>query len=184
MDTISRENNSMLPVGGIIVGGIALLIAAYAAVTLSQVKKAVAEQDAKLAKIEDVEKAANGAANATDKIAKDLDTLRRTTQNAFNEVGPLLGSLQASVTKLEETSKKSPATATKDGKDKKGGGEVVAGPGEYVVKAGDTSGAKIARDHGVTLSDLQAVNPSVDWNKLKVGQKLKMPQAAAPAPKK
>ena len=33
-------------------------------------------------------------------------------------------------------------------------------------------GAKTA---GVSLADLQAVNPGVDWTKLKVGQKLKLP---------
>ena len=62
--------------------------------------------------------------------------------------------------------------ATKDGK--KGGGPVVAGPGEYVVKAGD-GGAKIAKANGVSLSDLQAVNPGVEWTKLKPGQKVKLP---------
>jgi LysM repeat protein len=61
--------------------------------------------------------------------------------------------------------------------DKKGGksGPAVAGPGEYVVKAGD-GGAKIAKASGVSLSDLQAVNPGVDWTKLKVGQKVKLPK--------
>ena len=36
--------------------------------------------------------------------------------------------------------------------------------------------AKIARDHGVSLPDLMAVNPGVNWSKLKVGDKLKLPQ--------
>jgi hypothetical protein len=31
MDTISRENNSMLPMGGVIVGAVALIIGGYAA---------------------------------------------------------------------------------------------------------------------------------------------------------
>ena len=43
MDTISRENNSMLPVGGIIVGVIALLLGGYAAISLSKVNKALAD---------------------------------------------------------------------------------------------------------------------------------------------
>jgi uncharacterized protein YoxC len=51
MDTISRENNSMLPVGAIIVGVIALLLGGYAAITLSKVNKTLAEQEGKLAKV-------------------------------------------------------------------------------------------------------------------------------------
>jgi LysM repeat protein len=51
----------------------------------------------------------------------------------------------------------------------------VAGPGEYVVKSGDT-GVKIARANSVAIGDLQAVNPGVNWNSLKVGQKVKLPQ--------
>jgi LysM repeat protein len=53
-------------------------------------------------------------------------------------------------------------------------GPVVAGPGEYVVKAGD-SGAKIARANGCSLTDLQKVNPNVNWTKLKPGDKIKLP---------
>ena len=60
---------------------------------------------------------------------------------------------------------------------KKGGesGPAVAGPGEYVVKSGD-GGAKIAKANGVSISDLVAVNPGVDWTKLKVGQKVQLPK--------
>lgn len=162
----------MLPVGAIIVGGIALLLAAYAAVTLTQLKKSIAEQDTKLAKIDTVENAANAAASAAEKTAKDLKELQRSTQNAFNDVGPILVDLQGKVTKLEATAQKPVAQSS----DKKGGkGPVVAGPGEYVVKPGDASGAKIARDHGISLADLQAVNPGVNWNRMKIGDKLKLP---------
>ena len=51
----------------------------------------------------------------------------------------------------------------------------MAGPGEYVIKAGD-SFAKIARAHGMSAADVQAVNPGVDSSKLKVGQKIKLPK--------
>ena len=44
-----------------------------------------------------------------------------------------------------------------------------------VVKPGD-SGMKIANANGVSLGDLQAVNPGVNWNGLKPGQKLKLPK--------
>jgi LysM repeat protein len=52
----------------------------------------------------------------------------------------------------------------------------VAAAGEYIVKSGDT-GARIAREAGVSLGDLLAANPGVDWNRLRVGQVIKMPRA-------
>src|SRR5262245_19823266 len=48
MDTISRENNSMLPVAAIIVGVIALLLCGYAAISLSKINKTLTEQETKL----------------------------------------------------------------------------------------------------------------------------------------
>ena len=92
------------------------------------------------------------------------------TNKAFTEtVGPAIASLQDKVTKLEDAVKKPVVVA------KGGGGPVDAGPGEYVVKAGD-SGAKIARANGVSLGDLTQVNPGVEWTKLKPGQKIKLPK--------
>ncbi len=176
MDTISRENNSMLPVGAIIVGVIALLLGGYSAITLSKVNKTVAEQQEKLAKIDAVESAANQAASSTEMLKKQYNDLRAQTQAGFDQVGPLLGRLQESVTKLEEAAKK-PAPAAADAKKagKKGAEPAVAGPGEYVVKPGD-SGMKIANANGVSIGALQSVNPGINWNALKPGQKLKLPK--------
>lgn len=56
----------------------------------------------------------------------------------------------------------------------------------YTVKAGDNLG-KIARQHGISLSDLRAAN-NLNTSRINVGQKLKIPAAAtesaspAPAP--
>lgn len=171
MDTISRENNSMLPVGAIIVGVIALLLGGYAAITLSKVNTRLADHDNKLARVEAVEAAANSASAAADRTSKDLQALRQQTQSGFNEISEAIRNLVTTVTKIEESGKK-PVVAAKDGK--KGGEAAVAGPNEYIVKAGD-GGTKIAKTAGVSLADLQAVNPGVDWTKLKVGQKLKLP---------
>lgn len=172
MDTISRENNSMLPVGGIIVGVIALLLGGYSAITLSKVNRAIADQQAKIDKIDSLESQVGTAAAAAEKSGKDVQALTRSTQDAFNQVGGELGNLRMGLTKLEEAAKK-PAPAPAAGK--KNGEAATAAPGEYVVKAAD-SGAKIARAQGVSLSDLQAVNPGVNWNKLAPGQKIKLPK--------
>jgi LysM repeat protein len=171
MDTISRENNSMLPVGGIIVGVIGLLLGGYSAISLSKVNKTLADHQVKVDKVDAIEAQAGAAGQAADKAKGDIASLTRSTQTAFDSVGPALAALREDVTKIQESMKK-PAPAA----GKKGSGEpVVAGPGEYVVKAGD-SGAKIARSQGVSLGDLQTVNPSTDWTKLKPGQKIKLPK--------
>ncbi len=173
MDTISRENNSMLPVGGIIVGAIALLLGGYAAVQASKANKAITDNQPKIEKIDAIESQATSAAAAADKASKDLAARMREVQDGFNTIGPEIARLSGAVTKLEEAQKK-PVAAPNS---KKGGEPVVAGPGEYVIKGGD-SGAKIAREHGVSLSDLMAVNQGVDWNHMKPGQKIKLPSTA------
>ena len=173
MDTISRENNSMLPVGAIIVGVIALLLGGYSAITLAKVNRTLSEQDAKFAKLEQIETTANAAANASEKAAKEYQNLRTSTQEAFNQVGAELSRISGSLVTLQESTKKpaaAPATK-KDGKSE----PATAGPGEYVVKPGD-NGMRIANASGVSIGDLQAVNPGVNWNTLKVGQKLKLPK--------
>lgn len=174
MDTISRENNSMLPVGGIIVGVIALLLGGYSAITLSKVNRSIGEMQPKVDKVDALEDQIRTATTAAEKSGKDVQALTRSTQDAFNTVGGELSSLRAGLTKLEEAAKK-PAPVADNKGGKKSGEPVVAGPGEYVVKKGD-GGASIARANGVSLADLQAVNPGVNWSKLAIGQKIKLPK--------
>ena len=162
----------MLPVGGIIVGVIALLLGGYSAITLSRVNKTLALHDEKIAKVDGMESQITTVATSADKATRDGASLARTTQDAFNTVAAELGNHRAALTKLEESTKKPVAAAP----GKKAGGEpAVAAPGEYVVKSKDT-GATIARANGVGLGDLMAVNPSVSWSKLKVGDKVKLPK--------
>lgn len=169
MDTISRENNSMLPVGGIIVGVIGLLLGGIALLQISKVNKTLLDHQVKIDKVDAIEGQAGAAAATADKAKNDVAALQRSTQSAFDTVGPALASLREDITKMQEAAKK-PVVAAKGG-----GGPVVAGPGEYVVKPQD-SFAKIARAHGVSIADVQAVNPNVDSAHLKVGQKIKLPK--------
>lgn len=57
-----------------------------------------------------------------------------------------------------------------------------AGSSVYVVKKGDSLGA-IAQNHKVTLKALKAANPGIDYDKIKVGQKINIPAASATATK-
>jgi LysM repeat protein len=171
MDTISRENNSMLPVAGVVVGVLSLLIGCYAVIKASTLQKTVAAHEEKIAKIDGLESQLGSVSASADKSARDVSSLSRTTQDAFNTVAADLGNIHASITKLEESQKR-PAPAAAKGGSKE---PAVAGPDEYVIKGGDT-GAKVARAQGVSLSDLMSVNPSVNWTSLKVGQKIKLPK--------
>ena len=168
MDTISRENNSMLPVGGIIVGVIALLLGGYSAIKLSSVGKTLAAHEEKLAKVDALESQVSSTAATADKASRDLASLTRSTQDAINQIGTMIGDINAKITKIEESAK-APARSAK------GGAPAVAGPDEYIIKAGDTF-AKIARAHGTTIDAMQQVNPGVDSSKLKIGQKIKLPK--------
>ncbi len=160
----------MLPVGGIIVGVIALLLGGYSAIKLSSVNKALAAHEERLARVDAVESQAATSAASAEKAARDVNALSRSTQDAFNQVAAELGNLRAGITKLEESAKAAPVATRSTG-----GAPAVAGPDEYIIKSGDT-GAKIAREKGVSLADLQAVNPGVNWTRLAVGQKIKLPK--------
>jgi LysM repeat protein len=168
MDTISRENNSMLPIGGIIVGAIALALGLYLLAAVSKVKNQVADQQEKVNKIDDISAQVSAANSKADNVSSQIAGLQKSTQDAFNAVGNELGTIKGDVATLKEPRTHSAA---------KGGSKepVVAGPGEYVIKSGDTL-AKAARANGVSLSDLEAVNPGVDSKHLKVGQKIKLPE--------
>jgi LysM repeat protein len=169
MDTISRENNSLLPVGGVVIGVIALVIGGYAAVSLSKVNRTLAAQADKVARIDDIASQVSSAAAASDKDARDISVLQKSTQDAVNQLGTELATIDEKIKHMEEAHV---AKAVKGGAK---GEPAVAGPGEYIVKPGDT-GAKIARANGTSIADLTSVNPGVSWSHLKVGEKLKLPE--------
>ena len=107
-----------------------------------------------------------------DKSAKDIGSLSRSTQDAMNTIAADLGNIHASITKIEEAQK---AHAAAKGA-KAPHGEVVAGPGEYVVKPGDTFSKIGKANGGFSGADVAAVNPDVNPSKLHPGQKIKLPQ--------
>lgn len=168
MDTISRENNSMLPMGGVIIGVVALILGGYSVIALSKVKATLAQQADKVAKIDDIASQVAAAAQTSDKAARDITTLQNSTQAAVNQLGTELATLDEKVKHIEESHVAKAAKGPK-------GEPAVAGPGEYIVKPGD-SGSKIARANGCSLADLTSVNPGVSWTHLKVGEKLKLPE--------
>ena len=106
MDTISRENNSMLPIGGIIVGALALILGLYSAVSLSKVRTQLAQQQEKVDKIDDISAQVSAASSKADAVKSSLDSVAKQTQDAFTAVGNSIGTIQAQLTKLQETPKR------------------------------------------------------------------------------
>jgi len=172
MDSISREINSYMPIAGVVVGLLAVLLSIVALTQISKLSKKVPEGLAdSVAKIDVIESEARSATSLAEKANGGINSLSRSSQEAFNAVASQIQEVKGEVVKMQEAAKsKAPAPGSVKGPK----GPVVAGPGEYVVKAGD-GGTKIAKANGVSLEDLKAVNPSVNWTKLAVGQKIKLP---------
>jgi LysM repeat protein len=175
MDTISRENNSILPIAGVLVGVLALILSGVALAKLSSANRQIAELKDSMTKVDALEAevrsattSADQARSAAESTQRGLNSLQTSVQGALDQVGAELGKLRADMQAAQ-----APRAAAKAGAAEKG--PVVAGEGEYVIQKGDY-GAKIAKNHGVSLADLQAVNPGVDLAKVRIGQKIKLPK--------
>lgn len=187
MDSISRESNisSYLPIAGLIVGGLAILLSIVALVKSSAANKDSAAHIASLeSKIETIEGIARNADNnamqgrqaqqSISKLASDVQRALTQAGDAINENRSNIDAIKTALAKPRATSTTTAATAS-SGTAAPQRAAAVAGSDEYIVKSGDT-GSKIAASAGVRLADLMSVNPDVNWNRLHVGQKLKLPK--------
>ena len=173
MDTLSRDSNnsgSILPLVGVIAGGLALVLAIVALVKLSTLQKTVMGQADEIAKIEPLSTEMRASAA---KAANDLKALHDGFQNAFNDVGTTVGAINARITKIEDAMKK-PVAAT-GGKGAPAPTGVMNADGTYSVAPGDTL-SKIAKKFAVRVDAILAENPGVDPAKLRVGQKIHIPK--------
>jgi LysM repeat protein len=170
MDNISRESNSSyLPVAGAILGGLALLLSIGAFIKVTSTKTDLTAQISSVSdKADAAETAARTAQSGVDTNHGDIVKVANEMNDSFAKAGSMIGTIQADIKTLQEAKAKPSATS------KAGTGPVVAGKDEYLVKSGDT-GTKIAKATGFTIAQLEAVNPGVDWTKLKINQKLKLP---------
>jgi LysM repeat protein len=183
MDTLSRDSNnsgSILPIAGVIVGGLALVLAIVALVKLSTLQKSVANQADEVAKIAGIETEARSASTAATKAGTDLAALRNGIQAPFDQIGTAIGEIKARITVVEEAQKARAAAPAKSGKGGgAAGGGVVTGTvdasGNYSVAPGDTL-SKIAKKFATRIDAIEAENPGLDATKLKVGQKVKIPK--------
>jgi LysM repeat protein len=174
MDTLSRDSNSsgsVLPLVGVIAGGLALVLSIVALVKLSTLQKSVAaHEEAISSKIPALE-ASVSAASA--KVDTDIKGLRSGIQTALDQVGNEIGTINAKITKMEESMKKPAPAAGKGGAAAPTG--VLNADGTYSVAPGDTI-SKIAKKFAVKVDAIEAENPGLDPTKLKVGQKIHIPK--------
>jgi LysM repeat protein len=167
MDTISsRENSNILPVAGVIIGAFALLFSIIAFFKVNSANTKIAAHEERFTTLESQVSTASASA---DKANAGVAKLQTSTQDAVTALSNMIGETNGRIAKIEEAQKARPVAGPK------GASTAVAGPGEYIVKKGDT-GASIARANGVSLTDLRAVNGDTNWNKLAVGQKVKLPK--------
>lgn len=179
MDTLSRDSNSsgsILPLVGVITGGLALVLAIVALVKLTSLQKNTNERvDAAEAKAAAAESAASAAATKAD---NDVKGLRSGVQQALTDVGTAMGEINAKIAKLEEAAKAraaAPAPAAKSGGATPAPTGVLNSDGTYTVASGDNL-SKIARKFGVRVDAIEAENPGLDPTKLGVGKKIRIPR--------
>jgi LysM repeat protein len=174
MDTLSRDSNnsgSILPLVGVIAGGLALVLSIVALVKLSTLQKTVGEHtDAINSKLPAMEASISQAAT---KSEADIKNLRAGFQGALNDVGTAMGEVNAKIAKMEEAMKKPAPAAAKGGAAGGAPTGVLNADGTYTVAAKDTLSA-IARKFGVKIDSIQAENPGLD--KIHPGQKIRIPK--------
>ena len=178
MDTLSRDSNnsgSILPLVGVIAGGLALVLAIVALVKLSTLQKTVTAQGEDVAKISSIETDLHAASAAATSASSEVKSLRAGLQTTFDQVGTEIGAVKARVTTLETTQKaRAAGPVGKGGKPGVVTGTVDA-DGNYAVAPGDTV-SKIAKKFATRVDAIEAENPGLDPAKLKVGQKIKIPK--------
>jgi LysM repeat protein len=174
MDTLSRDSNSsgsILPLVGVIAGGLALVLSIVALVKLSTLQKSVAAHDEAInSKIPALEASVSAAAA---KSETDIKGLRTGIQTALDQVGDEIGTINAKITKIEEAMKKPAPAAGKAGAAAPTG--VLNADGTYTIGSGDTL-SKVARKFAVRTDSIEAENPGLDPAKLRVGQKIRIPK--------
>jgi LysM repeat protein len=174
-DSINSGTDNKLPlfigIGAIAVALLALLFAFKARGDAKALTEKLAGfEPAAVATKADLSVVSNSAAKTADiqQVAGDLSAFQTTVTTNFNTLASSVNEQGKLITGLTKGGK--PVVGPTNG----GTTAPVAGPGEYVVKAGDT-GVKIAKANGVALSALTAANSGVNFSKLHVGQKIKLP---------
>ena len=107
-----------------------------------------------------------GAVLAGKANAADVQAVRADLDKALGDIALNDKATKDAIDALQKVAS-TPKTSTGAGKT-----ATPPGPGEYVVAKGDNL-SSIAKKAGISLQAIQDLNPGVDSNKLRIGQKLK-----------
>lgn len=178
MDTISTENKSYLPIFALILSGVCLILSLVALVKVADVRKEVRSASDGLAKIETLEGQVRSVVSNSEVAARRVLTdFGTSVQRKFDQIDSEMGTLRTTVNRVEIAMKEPTPVATTvaatSGPAPSAGS--VSDEGVYTIKAGDTLG-RLARAFGVSLDAIESANPGIDPNRLRVGQKIRMPQ--------
>jgi len=181
MDDSLPSGENKLPLfvslGAIAVAVIALLFAFKArseAKTAGEALKELKDNVAVVQSSVDAKLAGVAKVADVDTVRNEVTQLKTETANSITQIGDAFKQQNAVIKGLVGTRTHGTAAPAPGGTS----AAPVAAAGEYIVKAGDT-GFKIARANGVTTKALEAANPGVSFTKLKVGQKIKLPEKKA-----
>jgi len=165
ISTSSSESKLPLIVGivGFALGAAGLVLGIKAKSAAQAASDAAAEAGKQVAELSSTI-ASKASAADVQAIAADLSAVKQGVEANNN-------ALKASIEELQKAVKK-PVATTGDKKTDGGKSSQAAGPGEVVVGKGDTL-SSIAKKAGLSLKALQDLNPSVNPNKLQIGQHLK-----------
>jgi LysM repeat protein len=187
MDTISsREpNTNYLPLIGVIAGVAALLLAIFAFVQIRSLKNEIADlkgfgervggRAPQVSQATNAVQVANNAAQVANETRNSLMNVARDTNNSFKQVSDQLGELRTRLESRPGPARTTGGTTTPGGTTTTTTPPPTASSDVYVVKSGD-NGQTIIRTTGFSQSQLEAVNPGIEWRKLHVGQKIVLPK--------
>jgi LysM repeat protein len=110
-----------------------------------------------------------------DDTQRALDSVTREVASQRQQLNEMAGTVKDLVERRPATTTSRPASPTAGSGGPEAPAEAAPGDGAYIVQSGDTL-SRIAQRFGVSLSDLQAANPSVNPRNLQIGQKIVIPR--------
>ena len=193
VDSSSKPGaSSMVPLGigllGLVIGVIALFMSfsnSSAVKDLATLKDTVS---AASTKADDAKTASDGIAGKVDANTNTIAAMRTQIVDFANQVKTAIDQNTTDIKALQGqvASRGSSTPKSSGGTSSTATSTVVPGQGgDYVIQANDNF-SSLARRFGVSLKDIEAANPGVESNKLKIGQHITIPAAhgstSAPAP--
>jgi LysM repeat protein len=188
------ENNIRFVLGAAVVGiflGVAgLVFGVVSKNKADELRREFSQVQELVEKIQRVEESSTGISASATRMARELDSLKRATQEGFDRVSNELvrfrsdlnatmvaaQTLDEKVSLLEQT--RAPAVSRVASATAPAANTASSGTAEegtwYVIRTGDTL-SRVATTHQISLEALTTANPSIDPLRLQIGQRIRIP---------